>query len=173
MELVNYVAPIMKEAQANPTADSFSYAATELSRLSAQVREQIQETTSKQLRTAMRKIRNNEELSGEDLDVIRLWIIGDAESYIQAENNLKDWLGEFNRLQEEINRCTDGAQDQKNLTRLYGIAQDAMRVAADISNFLEKKERVEKFDAATKDAGNLNLTFLIDLLSAKLNSDDL
>jgi hypothetical protein len=37
------------------------------------------------------------------------------------------------------------------LLELKGILEDAVRVAHDIANYLEKQERVERFDAITSD----------------------
>ena len=173
MKIINEVLSVMDQARHNLNSDSFSFAAATLSRLNAEVREEIQDVTSKQLRTALTKLQGYEELSEEDLKVIRSWIIGDAESYIQMENNYNDWLVEFNRLQQEISRYNSQGLDQQSLFKLYGIVQDAMRVAADISNYLEKKERVEKFDRAARGESTGDLGVLVDLLTAKLRLKDL
>lgn len=173
MGFLKDVSLIMKEAQENMVSGEFMRAASFLSENKERVREKIQENTSKEISTIIKKLENGEPLTAEDLDYIKLWIVGDAESYIKLENNFQDWVDEFKRLQGVLDKYEDKELSSEELFRLQGILEDAIRVSADIGNFLEKKERIKKFEEATKDSASLDRQVLIEILRAKLISKEL
>lgn len=170
MLLDSNVCDAMRSARAAENSDSFTRAATVLSETRSAVREALQEQTSESVQGIISKLSAGEPLSPEDLPVLRLWIIGDAESFIRMENNYKDWVSEFTRLESTINGYLRGQPSQEDLTALYGLLQDAMRVAADISDYLEKKERVARFEQASREIGPSEARLLLDILKAELNS---
>jgi len=162
----------LRDAFSSKTSDSFTNAATVLSRFKADVREELQRVTSDDMNRILEKIEKQKPLDTHEIDTLRLWIIGDAEGYVAMENNFKDWLNEFERLKGSIEKHLHDDNSPDQLIRLHGLLEDAIRVAADLSNFLEKKERVEKFEKAAYDQ-NPDFSFLADLLSTKLRSEDL
>jgi hypothetical protein len=72
---------------------------------------------------------------------VRLWMVGDAESYTRMEDDLKDWLAEFNRLAGVLKDFEAKPETLPNLLNVHGLWRDAMRTAADISDYLEEKAR--------------------------------
>ena len=173
MRLKAPISGIIGEAQATPTSDAFTRAATLLGNMNAEIREEVQASTSSATQELIRKLRALEQLNSDDLAVLRLWIVGDAESHVAMENNYNDWLKEFERIKGAVKEYEGRELSTKDLISLQGHLQDAMRTAADISDFLEKKERIEKFEAASKEINSETAGFLIELLSAKLNSPQL
>ncbi|MCK5494348.1 MAG: hypothetical protein KAJ14_14650, partial [Candidatus Omnitrophica bacterium] len=59
------------------------------------------------------------------------------------------------------------------LAKAHGVLEDASRVSADIANYLEKKERVEKFSQATKDPLSLDTEVLRKILRLKFQSPNM
>jgi len=172
MRLKAPISGIMGEAQAIRTSDAFTRAATLLSGMNADIREETQASTSNATQKLIGKLRALEQLDSDDLEVLRLWIVGDAESHIAMENNYNDWLKEFERIKSVAEQYEERELSSKDLFGLQGLLQDAMRTAADISDFLEKKERIEKFEAASKEINSESAGFLIELLSTKLSSPE-
>lgn len=140
--------PAMGSARAAMTADAFQTAAHAMGRRRTAIRERLQDITSEQILEVLQRLAAGDHPSEEDLDVVRLWIVGDADSYLRQENNFDDWLDEFDRLREVVARYEGVDCGESELLELKGILEDAVRVAHDIANYLEKRERVEQFEAA-------------------------
>lgn len=138
----------------------------------AVLREQLQAQTAPAIAAVIRKLRADQDISQDEIDLVRLWIVGDAEGYLQAENDFQNWLDEYARLYESIAGYIGRDLASGEIIMLQGILEDAVRVSFDIANYLEKKERVENFDQTTSDPGRINKAVLATLLSRKLESDD-
>jgi hypothetical protein len=136
-----------------------------------ELREQIQSDTSTQIETIIKKLESNSEIDDADLRLIRLWIVGDAESYIERENDYKGWLSELNRLYSVIESIKSEELDLENMYKLSGTVRDAVRVIGDIIFFKQQQERVEKFENASKDLNLKNKITLANILTKKLQSD--
>jgi hypothetical protein len=136
-----------------------------------ELREQIQSDTSTQIETIIKKLESNSEIDDADLRLIRLWIVGDAESYIERENDYKGWLSELNRLYSVIESIKSEELNLENMYKLSGTVRDAVRVIGDIIFFKQQQERVEKFENASKDLNLKNKITLANILTKKLQSD--
>ena len=148
------VSQIMREARERGKAEDFDRVSAELVKARNSVREAMQARTGPAVRGILAKLEGREPLSPSDIEVVRLWVVGDAEGYVKAEDDFAEWQTEFSRLAEAVGSY-DGRETPGELLKLGGILTDAMRVASDILHFLEKKERVARFDAAIRelDAG--------------------
>lgn len=163
---------VMDMAQKNMSSGEFMRAVSFLSDSKAKAREALQKITSDKIKNTIRKLEKNSPLTDEDVQCMELWIIGDAESYIEMENNLEDWLKEFNRIRGVLQNFENKDLSVDELFKLQGILEDAVRVCADIGNFLEKKERIQSFKNSTKDIANLDKDIIIKILIDKLKSSE-
>jgi hypothetical protein len=169
------IAQIMENARANMRDVNFQQAGTVLNENKNIVREEIQRETTEDIKMIISKLRANYELTPEDQDMIELWIIGDAESYIKMENNVQDWLEEYKRLENIIRNYEGQECTISDLIKLHGIMEDAIRVSYDIAYFLEDKQRIERFKSSVKKTSNMgenDREFLINILNEKLDSSD-
>lgn len=114
-------------------------------RFEAGLRERIQALTTQAMTGVVKKIKSGGCLDEKDTELVRLWVLGDAESYVKAENNFNDWLSELQRIVAEISVKTDAQPDAEKAFYLRGLLQDGQRLVEDIVWFLEKKERVARF----------------------------
>ena len=137
------------------------------------LREQIQSETSQQISTIINKLASDEEVINSDLELIRLWLVGDAAAYVQMENDFKGWLQEFNRLLGVIEQLKAQELSIENMFKLSGVARDAVRVAGDIIFFKQQQERIEKFENAARDLNSENKVVLANILKQKLESDQM
>lgn len=167
---VNEILRIMGDAQSSLTSEVYMRSHGLLSDGRQAVRERIQEMTIKRMRTVISKLDENKDLLADDLECVKLWIVGDAESYTRMENNFQDWISEFERLKGVLAKYTGSDLSADDLVKLQGVLEDALRVSADIANFLEKKERIKKFETATQDPASLDREILKKVLESKLSS---
>ena len=152
--------------------DLFSKVSWELDKFKNQLREKIQTMTKDSIKEIINKLESEGGLTPEELEFIKLWMIGDAESYVKLENNFNDWLKEYRRLNKAISEFEGKDVDINNLLNLYGVVQDAIKLIPNISDFLEKKERIGKFNSATKDLEGIDREILVRVLKDKLQSPE-
>ncbi len=134
------------------------------------LREHIQETTEDRISEIINKLRTDDPMSSEDVEYIKLWVVGDADYYTKLENNFGDWVKELERLRNEIIRINDPQPDLPTCSKLRAILQDGLRLIPDIIFFLEQKERVDHFNQATVKLDREERDLLIKVLNNKLSS---
>lgn len=173
MRLRTTVSGIMGEAKASGTSDAYTRSATFLHAANEEIREEIQAATSGKIQAIIRKLESREKLDSEEKELVKTWIVGDAQSHVAVENNFNDWVEEFQRLQAAISRYENREISEMDWFGLHGMVQDAMRVAADIADFLEKKERIQRFEEASREIDEGGADVLLMMLTAKLGSPDL
>jgi uncharacterized protein YbgA (DUF1722 family) len=164
---------VMKTALANMSNDAFQQVGSVLNNNKNHMREVIQKETSTEIKNIIDHLENKRAISTEELELIKLWIVGDAESYVKMENNFQDWLQEFKRLETVLKEYENKECSLNDLLKLRGILQDAIRISYDIANFLDNKERITKFEKAASDVSNIDVNALVRILTAKLQSPDL
>ena len=137
------------------------------------LREQIQSDTSPQIDTIIKKLKSDSEIDDEDIMTVRIWIVGDAQAYIEMENDYKGWLMELNRLFGVIEDLKSEELNLEKMYKLSGTVRDTIRVIGDIVFFNQQQERVKKFENASKNLNSENKLILADILQKKLESTDM
>lgn len=165
------VAEAMSKARATMSNEEFQGVASRLNNAMHVVREAMQEATAPRVGAIIAKLRNQQPIAPEDLDLARLWIIGDAESYARMQRDFERHMDEFNRLEETLQRYEQRANSVEDLVDAHGVLEDAIHLSYEIAKFLEHKERVTNFEEAFKDPSKLNHRVLADVLSRKLQSE--
>lgn len=142
-----------------------------LTDLQTRLREEIQSETAADIANVVTRLESGAELSPRDVELIRLWIVSDADGYVHSENDYQGWIAELNRLLGEMGRFRDTSLDAAAVGRLSGIVRDAARVVADVSYYKEQKGRVEAFDAAITRLTPEDRRAVARVLRHKLSSD--
>ena len=137
------------------------------------LREQMQAETSEKISMIINNLKSDEEMTESDLMLIRLWIVGDAASYVQMENDYQKWLEELNRLFGVIEEIKGQELSLENMYKLQGTARDAIRVIGDIVFFKQQQERINKFENASKNLNPANKLALAKILKQKLESEEM
>lgn len=171
MEIPQGISRIM-EVSEKSSADDLDRVGATLATAKNQVREAIQDLTGPEMETIIKKLEQGEPLSQEEKDYVRSWIIGDAEGYTRVENHLQAWLQEFRTLQSAVRGYEGQEVNLQNLLNLHAILEDAVRVAANIEDFLEKKERIERFESTIQNLEKEDTSFIITILKGQLQSED-
>jgi len=137
-----------------------------------EVREQIQMRTAPQIAAIISKLHADEDITAQDIALIRVWIVGDAESYLNVENDFENWLAEHDRLREILARFTEKSEVEfAELLEIQGVLEDAARVSLEIANYLEMRERVMHFDQIVREPERINKAILATILTRKLEND--
>jgi hypothetical protein len=110
------------------------------------LRESAQALTRQQMWAIITRLRTDEPIRDEDLRLIRLWLIGDAEAYVAEENNFDEWVEEIQRLEEEVRRLRSSPVNTDAIKQLQAVLTDTRGVIPNIANYLTDRERVAHFE---------------------------
>jgi hypothetical protein len=173
MEFLRGISRIMQSVSGSGAADDFTRVGAELVQLKAAAREEIHASTAEAILGIIQKLENNVMLHPDERQLVGLWVVGDAEGYTRMENDLEKWRGEFHRLSGILESFEGQSPSPQSLVEVHGVLEDAVRLTADISHFLEKKERVERFNSAINNLGPDDARFIASMLKSMLNSEEM
>ena len=173
MESLAEVSRIIRSAASSPSSDQFSEAGMALVKARDQVREGLQQQSASAMKPIIQKLEKNQPLSLEEKDLVKLWIVGDAEGFTEKENDYQEWLEEFKRLGEVIGARAALPSSLPEMLDFYGSLEDAVRVAADLQFFLEEQERAARFEQAIQNLSKDDAALLAGILKEKLNSPEM
>ncbi len=139
MQVLQGVSQRLNRVAGSSASEDFSRVGSELAQLQSLVREEIQATTADDIAGIIRKLENQESLTPEENDLVGLWLVGDAEGYVKMEDDFGAWQEEIRRLSRVLETYEGQEPSPQALVELHGLLEDAVRVIADISHFLEKK----------------------------------
>ena len=142
----------------------------ELARLDDDLREGIQQATSVEMAKIIRKLEDEDEITPDELALIRIWMVSDAEFYVQLENDFDDWISEINRLFSHIRSVNQGELTYESMGKISGSIRDALRVIADVVYFRQQEQRVQRFERATRTLYSEDKQHLSRLLGQKFRS---
>ena len=121
-----------------------------LADLKNELREQIQASTATETQRIINALKGDRSLPSSDMELIRLWIVGDAEHYVRMENDFPAWITELNRLLGALGSLRRGACSPATMSRMAALVEDALRVIADLAFFKAEQARVETFEKAVE-----------------------
>jgi hypothetical protein len=154
------------------TGEAYSKLSTILGELDIYLREYLQDLTGDDVKKVIKKLKSGDAIAPPDLDLIRLWLVGDADYYVQHENDFNNWSKELARLIDHTRNYDVDNPDVATVARLRSIFRDASRVIADIMYFVQQKDRVSKFDESTQEIDDEERAILVRLLDQKLKSKE-
>jgi len=146
LKIVDDIVWWFEKAHQMGTADAYSALQSRVEDLREDLRESVQALTRDQMQQIIRQLRGGKPVTEEDIRLIRLWVVGDADAYVDEENNFGDWIDELQRLGEEIRNLRSASVEPKELKQLQALLTDARGVILNIANFLIHKERVDRFE---------------------------
>ena len=173
MQVLQGIFQSMKSVSGSSSMDDFARVSSELVQLKNRVREELQAATAEDVAKILKKLANRELLTPEERNLVELWIVGDAEGYTKMENNFGQWQEELRRLGGVLESYAGQASSPQTLVEVHGVLEDAIRLTADISYFLEKKERVERFQSAINNLTPEDAKFLASMLKSMMSSAEM
>jgi len=142
-----------------------------LARLDNELREQIQAATAAQVARLIDTLQADGPVGPADLDLVRLWLVGDAEYYVKMENDLPAWVTELDRLVGVLRELRAEAMTLSTMSRMEATIRDALRVSSDIVFYRQQEERIRSFQNATKSLTREDKQTLARILAQKLSSE--
>ena len=142
-----------------------------LAGLSDELREQIQAATAAQVTPLIGVLKADGPIEAKELELIRFWLVGDAEYYVKTENDFPTWLTELDRLLGVLRQLRSEAVTPPTMARMEATVRDALRVAGDVAFFQAQQERVRSFQRATTQLNREDKQTLAQLLEVKLGSE--
>lgn len=136
------------------------------------LREAIQGQTREEMAAIIQDLEDGAELSPDALDLIRTWMVSDAEFYVQMENDFANWLAEVRRIFGRIEELRSGTLTPKRMGQISGSIRDALRVIADINFFRRQEQRIQRFERATESVDGEDRKMLANLLRDKMLSSE-
>lgn len=172
-ELYKELEKSFENAERESDEGSYHKLLAALNDLEGHMREYIQDTTQDEIKKVLNKLQSGGELTRDELQSMKLWIVGDAAHYTRMENNFDDWTQELERLMDEINRRKSPNPDLEGAVELRALLQDGIRLLPNLIYFLQEKSRINKFHVAVYELDRKERTFLIELLKEKMASKEM
>jgi hypothetical protein len=173
MQVLQGISQSMKSVSGSGSIDDLTRVSSELVQLKNKVREELQAATAENIKKILKKLDNREPLTPEEKNLVELWIVGDAEGYTKMENDFGKWQEEFRRLGDVLESYAGQTPSPQTLVEAHGVLEDAIRLTADISYFLEKKDRVDRFQSAINNLSAEDAKFLAGMLRSMLSSQEM
>ena len=98
------------------------------------------------------KLKTDQPLTTDEIQLIEKWVIGDAEFYTRIENNLIDWVAECKRLFGVLKQYSfDGVENDENqLLAIGALLTDLKFTLSDIIRYSKSMNTVDKFKQMTQ-----------------------
>lgn len=157
-------------ALANQCSDEFASFEKYVNEVEVFVRETQQAMWADEATQAIKRLEKGSPLTEADKDVIRTFLVSDAEHYLTVENNYGDWLNELKRLVNDL-QLRSRTADRHTIGEMRGVLKDAIRLVPDIRNYLEEQQRVQKFTNALQTLDQQSRDMLANLLRDQLKSE--
>jgi len=169
VETVQGLKEAARSALANESAEDFEAFERYLNEVDAYVRETQQSIWADDARATLRRLEKGDPLNAQDHDLIRAFLISDAQHYLAHENNYNDWIHELKRLVDDLGKRVNTV-GRETIADLRGVLKDAIRLVPDIRNYLDEKRRVEKFEQALGSLDKPSRDMLVRILREQLRS---
>ncbi len=139
--------------------------------VAAFVRETQQAMWQDEAQATIKSLETGRPLSPADHDVIRTFLVSDAEHYLKHENNFGDWKRELSRIVDDLSLRVNTV-DRHTIADMRGVLCDAIRLVPDIRNYLEEQLRVKKFESALETFDDASRAMLAKLMREQLQSTE-
>ena len=162
---------VSEQSLKTQNSGQFQQADMLINQLQTQAREQFQSDAVAQYGSVLRKLEAGDPLTGEEQAALELLIVGRAKYYLKEETDFNSWIDEYKRLVSEIDRLrASDDQSLESLMELQALCIDAGRVVADISFYLEEKERFQRFQESTREIDLQESAMLANMIRTMLGS---
>jgi hypothetical protein len=173
MDSLRGISQVISNAAASTDAETFTKVASELVNSKNRVREEFQALTAEKIKDIIKKLEKNKPLEADEKEVVKLWVVGDAEGYIQMEESLQEWLDDFRELAGIIKDYESKPPSPQDLVEAHGVLEDAVKIADAIAHFLDDRERVSRFQKAIDNLDAADSKLIAGILRESLLSPDM
>ncbi len=169
-ELTQRVSQFADQSFGKGDSGAFAAFSVFLGALKEELQEAVLTATRPAIQDILLKLKNKAGLSETELELVRLWIVGNTEYYSQSDNRLKNWIQEIKHLVSEIQKFKDLPSDAKNCLLVQSLVFDLDRNLQNVIKLLEDMERVKRFSESTQKMHDEEVAILVKMLERKLQS---
>jgi hypothetical protein len=101
-------------------------------------------------RPLMAKLKSGSPLTADEMQTLRMLVIGDADQYLKYDEEFDRTKSELAKIMEKIGHFQSNALGAEALMQLRVLCQEAASLLAPTTHYLEQKERISRFEEATK-----------------------
>lgn len=122
-------------------------------------------------KSLLKKLENANPLTPDELNTLKLLMVGDAEYYLKYDDDFDRSESELKKILEEIRKLHSSDLDVDGLMHLRALCREACSVARPTAFYLEQKERAGKFEEATRDGiDSESAKFLANIIKTMMSS---
>lgn len=121
----------------------------QLEELGSLARDSFQQHTD--YKSLLNKLENGNPLTSDELNTLKLLIVGDAEYYLKYDDDFDRCKTEAGRIVDQIRRLQSSNLDIDALMHLRVLCMEATSALVPTSYYLEQKDRVRRFKEATSE----------------------
>ena len=164
--LTAQVTAALASARQSKTSTEYDLLAQQINDLATAARETMQASLNRQYLGIVRKLEGDQPLEDDELKLIELIIVGEAESFLRHESDIEQWQEELETLIAKTEAIqSSGLDSVEKLMRMRALCRDSGDVAnrialfyqphlpRDVANrialFYREKERVDSFRQET------------------------
>jgi len=130
-------------------SDGYQVLGEQLEELSTLTQDTLRE--HEDCRAILKKLDGRQPLTPDELNTVKLRMVGDAEYYLKFDDDFDRSKSELKRILEEISKLQASDMDLEGMMHLEVLCREACSVAKPAAFYLEQKDRVRKFEDATRD----------------------
>jgi hypothetical protein len=101
--------------------------------------------------TIAKKLESGDALTPDEMNSLKLMLVGDADYYMKYDEDFDRSEGELKKIVDNIRSLQAGELDADAAMHLGVLCREACSVAKPTAFYLEQKERLHKFEEATRD----------------------
>jgi hypothetical protein len=172
---VTQVVELTARAQDQENEINYQQLQGSIADLETMAREVSQAVLKDKCQPILAKLEDDMPLSNDELQIVRLLLVGDADYYLESEESLDQWRDDIIRLTSEIAQLhSSDLSEVDNLMRLQALCRDAMRVLPDMAYYFRQQERVRNFEnTSSAPVSSETKKVVADLIKAMLDSGNL
>jgi hypothetical protein len=133
---------------ANETSDNYAVLGERLGELETLAKQSLQSNVLYQ--PLVTKLLNGTPLTAEELRTLRSLIVGDADYYLKYDDDFDRSKSELARILDQIRQLQSSDPDVSKLMHVGVLCREAATLLAATEHYLEQKERVRRFEQATR-----------------------
>jgi hypothetical protein len=133
---------------ADETSDNYAVLGERLGELETLAKRSLQSSVLYQ--PLVTKLLNGTPLAAEELTTLRSLIVGDADYYLKYDDDFDRSKSELARILDQIRQLQSSEPDVSNLMHVGVLCREAATLLAAAEHYLEQKERVRRFEQATR-----------------------
>ena len=130
------------------TSDNYAVLGEELEELETAIGRFLQSHTAYE--PLLKKLSDGAALTTDELKTLRSLVVGDADSYLKYDDDFDRSKTDLGRILDQIRQLRAKGLDEDTLGHLRVLCREASSVLSPTAHYLEQRERVHRFDEATR-----------------------